>query len=268
MILFLGGTKDIGSALTRLCLRHRSVEARLKTFTSSFMDCLILPLQDHLEEWKKIISQIDKEHAKEYRKLRQELKKKNFCEFSGSSTLKLKKHKATSLGNRCTFGTNLSKSIESMESSYNDKLILLENLEKSAVRRAMIEERSRICTFVNYISAVIEEELAIFQETGHLKEIIDSLAKLTSEPLILPSSCENIISDMKITSMESGTAWFHFNNLKSTPPSSPSSFGSRKSSTCSVSSFNSSSSGSTQSSHHSHYCYRSLSQVSQIFKQK
>ncbi|KFM74647.1 Metastasis suppressor protein 1, partial [Stegodyphus mimosarum] len=27
-----GATKDIGSALTRLCLRHRSVEAKLKTF--------------------------------------------------------------------------------------------------------------------------------------------------------------------------------------------------------------------------------------------
>ncbi|GFR28557.1 protein MTSS 2, partial [Trichonephila clavata] len=28
-----GATKDIGSALTRLCLRHRSVEAKLKIFS-------------------------------------------------------------------------------------------------------------------------------------------------------------------------------------------------------------------------------------------
>ena len=36
VILFLclsGGTKDIGSALTRMCMRHRSIEAKLKQFS-------------------------------------------------------------------------------------------------------------------------------------------------------------------------------------------------------------------------------------------
>ena len=28
-----GATKDIGTVLTRICLRHKAVEARLKTFT-------------------------------------------------------------------------------------------------------------------------------------------------------------------------------------------------------------------------------------------
>jgi len=233
------------------------------------MDCLILPLQDNLEEWKKTTSQLDKDHAKEYKKLRQELKKKNVYDFSGSGTLKLRKHKNTNLGSNCTIGPHLSKSMESMESYYNDKLLLLEELEKSAVRRVLIEERNRICIFVNYIRSVVEEELAMFQEITHLKEIVDSLAKLTSEPLVLPSSCEHIISDMKINSLECTNAWSHFNNLKSTPPSSPSSFGSRKSSMCSISSFNSSSSGSTQSPNHSHYRYRSLSQVCfQFYKSK
>lgn len=31
--LFLGATKEIGTALTRICLRHRAVEAKMKTFT-------------------------------------------------------------------------------------------------------------------------------------------------------------------------------------------------------------------------------------------
>jgi len=30
--LFVGSTREIGSALTRLCLRHRSIDTKLKTF--------------------------------------------------------------------------------------------------------------------------------------------------------------------------------------------------------------------------------------------
>lgn len=40
-----GASKEIGTALTRVCLRQKSVETRLKTFASAIMDCLILPLQ-------------------------------------------------------------------------------------------------------------------------------------------------------------------------------------------------------------------------------
>jgi len=31
--LYIGGSKDIGSSLTRLCFRQRSIENRLKAFT-------------------------------------------------------------------------------------------------------------------------------------------------------------------------------------------------------------------------------------------
>lgn len=33
MFGFIGATKEIGTALTRMCLRHRAVEARMKTFS-------------------------------------------------------------------------------------------------------------------------------------------------------------------------------------------------------------------------------------------
>lgn len=35
-----GATKEIGSALTRMCMRHRSIENKLKLFTT--YDCLIV----------------------------------------------------------------------------------------------------------------------------------------------------------------------------------------------------------------------------------
>ncbi|CAB1420748.1 unnamed protein product [Pleuronectes platessa] len=80
-----GGTRDIGSALTRMCMRHRSIEAKLRQFSMVFLDCLINPLQEQMEEWKKVANTLDKDHAKEYKKARQEIKKKS------SDTLKLQK---------------------------------------------------------------------------------------------------------------------------------------------------------------------------------
>ncbi|KGL91872.1 MTSS1-like, partial [Charadrius vociferus] len=59
-----GGTRDIGSALTRMCMRHRSIEAKLRQFTNALMESLINPLQDRIEDWKKTANQLDKDHAK------------------------------------------------------------------------------------------------------------------------------------------------------------------------------------------------------------
>ena len=38
---------------------------------------MVLPLQDKLEDWKKSAIQLDKDHAKEYKKLRSDIKKKS-----------------------------------------------------------------------------------------------------------------------------------------------------------------------------------------------
>uniref|UniRef100_A0A3P9P256 MTSS I-BAR domain containing 1 n=1 Tax=Poecilia reticulata TaxID=8081 RepID=A0A3P9P256_POERE len=80
-----GGTRDIGSALTRMCMRHRSIEAKLRQFSVCFLEGLINPLQEQMEEWKRGVNTLDKDHAKEYKRARQEIKKKS------SDTLKLQK---------------------------------------------------------------------------------------------------------------------------------------------------------------------------------
>ncbi|XP_053572779.1 protein MTSS 1 [Bombina bombina] len=59
-----GATKEIGSALTRMCMRHRNIESRLKHLTIALTDSLINPLEIKIEEWKKIANQLDKDHAK------------------------------------------------------------------------------------------------------------------------------------------------------------------------------------------------------------
>lgn len=69
-----GATRDIGSALTRMCMRHRSIETKLRQFTNALLESLINPLQERIEDWKKAANQLDKDHAKEYKRARHEIK--------------------------------------------------------------------------------------------------------------------------------------------------------------------------------------------------
>nr|XP_047906402.1 protein MTSS 1 isoform X8 [Anser cygnoides] len=241
--ILTGGTREIGSALTRMCMRHRSIESKLRQFSSALIDCLINPLQEQMEEWKKVANQLDKDHAKEYKKARQEIKKKS------SDTLKLQKKakKAEALGRG-----DIQPQLDSALQDVNDKYLLLEETEKQAVRKALIEERGRFCTFISMLRPVIEEEISMLGEITHLQTISDDLKSLTMDPHKLPSSSEQVILDLK----GSDYSWSY-----QTPPSSPSTTMSRKSSVCSslnsVNSSDSRSSGSHSHSPSSHYRYRS-----------
>ncbi|XP_049674304.1 protein MTSS 1 isoform X7 [Accipiter gentilis] len=210
-----GGTREIGSALTRMCMRHRSIESKLRQFSSALIDCLINPLQEQMEEWKKVANQLDKDHAKEYKKARQEIKKKS------SDTLKLQKK--AKKGNLLRRG-DIQPQLDSALQDVNDKYLLLEETEKQAVRKALIEERGRFCTFISMLRPVIEEEISMLGEITHLQTISDDLKSLTMDPHKLPSSSEQVILDLK----GSDYSWSY-----QTPPSSPSTTMSRKSSVCS-----------------------------------
>ncbi|XP_055065517.2 protein MTSS 1 isoform X11 [Misgurnus anguillicaudatus] len=238
-----GGTRDIGSALTRMCMRHRSIEAKLRHFSTAFIECLINPLQEQMEEWKRGSNTLDKDHAKEYKRARQEIKKKS------SDTLKLQKKakKADALGRG-----DIQPQLDSAMQDVSDKYLLLEETEKQAVRKALIEERGRFCVFVSMLKPVVDEEMSMLGEIIHLQTIADDLKALTMDPHKLPPASEQVIHDLK----GSDYSWSY-----QTPPSSPSTTMSRKSSMCSsLNSVNSSDSRSSGSHSHSpspHYRYRS-----------
>ncbi|NXX79748.1 MTSSL protein, partial [Urocolius indicus] len=206
-----GATRDIGSALTRMCMRHRSIEAKLRQFTNALMESLINPLQDRIEDWKKTANQLDKDHAKEYKRARHEIKKKS------SDTLKLQKKARKGKG-------DLQPQLDNALQDVNDMYLLLEETEKQAVRRALIEERGRFCTFITFLQPVVNGELTMLGEITHLQGIIEDLVVLTAEPHKLPPASEQVIKDLK----GSDYSWSY-----QTPPSSPSSSSSRKSSMCS-----------------------------------
>ncbi|XP_037549041.1 protein MTSS 1 isoform X2 [Nematolebias whitei] len=243
-----GGTRDIGSALTRMCMRHRSIEAKLRQFSMVFLDCLINPLQEQMEEWKRVANTLDKDHAKEYKKARQEIKKRS------SDTLKLQKKakKADVFGRG-----DLQPQLDSAMQDVSDKYLLLEETEKQAVRRALVEERSRFCCFVSMLRPVVDEEMSMLGEITHLQTLTDDLKTLTMDPHKLPASSEQVIVDLK----GSECTWTY-----QTPPSSPSTTVSRKSSMCSslnsVNSSDSRSSGSHSHSPTSHFRFRTSSSSS------
>ncbi|KAL6108940.1 mtss1 [Pungitius sinensis] len=223
-----GGTKDIGSALTRMCMRHRSIEAKLKHFSMAFLEGLINPLQDQVEDWKRGVNTLDKDHAKEYKRARQEIKKKS------SDTLKLQKKAKKGRG-------DIQPQLDSAMQDVSDKYILLEETEKQALRKALIEDRQRFCCFVAMLRPVVDEEISMLGEVIHLQAISDDLKALTSDPHTLPAASEQVILDLK----GSDYGWSY-----QTPPSSPSTTISRKSSMCSsLNSVNSSDSRGSSGSH-------------------
>ncbi|XP_054475322.1 MTSS I-BAR domain containing 2a isoform X2 [Anoplopoma fimbria] len=207
-----GATRDVGSALTRMCMRHRSIETKLRHFTNALMEGLVTPLQDRIEEWKKTANQLDKDHAKEYKRSRQEIKRKSL------DTLKLQKKARKGRG-------NLRPQLDSAMQDVSDLYLLMEETEKQAVRRALLEERSRYCTFISLLQPVVNVEIAMLGEITHLQPIVDDLTMLTEDPHKLPPASEQVIRDLK----GSDYSWSY-----QTPPSSPSSTGSRKSSMCSL----------------------------------
>uniref|UniRef100_A0A1A8QCU2 Metastasis suppressor 1-like n=1 Tax=Nothobranchius pienaari TaxID=704102 RepID=A0A1A8QCU2_9TELE len=207
-----GATKEIGSALTRMCMRHRSIESKLKLFTTALSESLITPLELKMEEWKKVASQLDKDHAKEYKRSRQEIKRKSL------DTVKLQKKARKGRG-------NLRPQLDSAMQDVSDLYLLMEETEKQAVRRALLEERGRYCTFINLLQPVVNVEIAMLGEITHLQAIVDDLTVLTEDPHKLPPASEQVIRDLK----GSDYSWSY-----QTPPSSPSSTNSRKSSMCSL----------------------------------
>lgn len=203
-----GATKEIGSALTRMCMRHRSIENKLKLFTTALMDNLITPLELKIEEWKKVASQLDKDHAKEYKKARSEIKKKS------SDTIKLQK--------KVKKGKDeVRMQLDSALQDVNTRYAVLEETEKRAVCRALIEERGRFCSFVTMLKPVLDEEISMLGEVTHLQTILEDLGNLTADPNTLPPASEQVILDLKGSD---------YSYSYQTPPASPSNTLSRKSS--------------------------------------
>lgn len=65
--MFSGATRDIGACLTRVCMRQRSIENRLRSFVDSLTDELAMTLQNKSTHWKQRTMEMDR-HANKFRR--------------------------------------------------------------------------------------------------------------------------------------------------------------------------------------------------------
>lgn len=109
---------------------------------------------------------LDKDHTKEYKRCRNELKKRS------SDTLRLQKKakKGTS--------DNLQSLVDSSMQTVNQQKAELDEVERKSLRTAMIEDRTRYCQFVNMLQPVVKQEYEMMYELGHLQVSINLSALL------------------------------------------------------------------------------------------
>lgn len=111
-----------------------------------------------MEEWKRQVVVIDKEHTKEYKRCRSEIKKRS------TDTLRLKKKAKKNMQSE-TIQNMVDSSMQDIELRRSE----LEDVERKSLRTAMVEERIRYCTFVNLLQPVVREECDMLSELEHLQ---------------------------------------------------------------------------------------------------
>lgn len=141
------------------------------------------PLQDKLEDWKKNVANLDKDHSKEYKKLRAEIKKR--AEHASRAQKKCSKKNAKN-------SAEAQRAADSANNELNKHYKALVETEKNAVRKALIEERSRYCAFVHCIKPILDEEVGLVSEFQQLEEVSKKLSRHTDEPYKLPPASEQV----------------------------------------------------------------------------
>lgn len=220
------------------------------------MDCLVIPIQNKLEEWKKTTQVMDKEHAKgmkirlrraaflampsfyiffaEYKKYRSHIKKKSeqVSRLRKKSKKEIRTSSAQAVVNMPMADPSLQRLIEQTSKDLNNQYRQLFDHEKKCLRKIIAEERHRYCNLVASLKPIIDEELGMLGELASVEDIMQKLGSVTANP-------DEIITDQLIQDASSGQQPMVY----ATPPATPSpSMGSRKSSMCSIASLASSTS--------------------------
>jgi len=180
-----GATRDIGVSFTKLVMRHKSIEHKLRTYIGILTDSFLGPMQEKLEEWKKTAGQLEKDHSKDFKRAKGETKK------SIGEVMKLRK-KLVKKGR-----TEYHSQYKEAWKLANVHIDQLEDQEKLALRKLMLEERSRAVFFFNCYRPVVEQELSLISEIEHLQSLLEDTIKQCTNPSSLPLASEDLINNFK-----------------------------------------------------------------------
>ncbi|CAH8644383.1 unnamed protein product [Heterobilharzia americana] len=206
-----GGSKEIGACLTRYCMRQKSLESKVKSMSNHLVTSLANPLSSKVDEWRRNLCLLEKDRARQTKRVRAELKKalaeaqkweKKAAKIgiSGSGGV------GPGVGHGIIPSPNLACS-NSESNAVNTqaakaarevgiKKELVENTEKSAIRLLLLEERSRFCFFVSCLLPILECQSSMLNEIATMDELIQSLTKETEYPNQLVEDVESIVLRM------------------------------------------------------------------------
>uniref|UniRef100_A0A0R3RPW4 IMD domain-containing protein n=1 Tax=Elaeophora elaphi TaxID=1147741 RepID=A0A0R3RPW4_9BILA len=125
-----GATRDIGACLTRVCMRQRSIENRLRSFVDSLTDELAMTLQNKGANWKQRTMEMDRNANKFSRKIRS---RKGGIDLNAVN-------------------------------------------EQRRISQALLtEQRNQMSFFVSALLPVLNSQLGLLDESGHLRQVTDHL---------------------------------------------------------------------------------------------
>ncbi|CAL8090459.1 unnamed protein product [Calicophoron daubneyi] len=197
------GLGDLGSCMTRFCLRERGLESRLRTFNSQLVDCLAAPLSDRLEEWRRTVAQLERENNKEWRRARNELQRAT-CEFDKLNK-RFRRKGSVSVRSDSTNGLS-NESAGPRKSGENVQLNFIQHdlalkqqtlaeLERVSLRRAVVEERRRYAELITCLKPVLDSQLAVFNDSGSINDSISAIIRNNYDPNDLPNDTEQAIEN-------------------------------------------------------------------------
>ncbi|BHF68691.1 Metastasis suppressor protein 1 [Sparganum proliferum] len=222
-----GGSKEIGASLTRLCMRQKRLGTKLKSMSNQLVTSLANPLSSRLDDWKRTVSQIEKQHSRDAKRARAELKRA--VAEANRLQRKLSKHESssrdssgivanqgvgpgvglgqppppqppsrptsTSRGSRAFATTSsLAVQVEAAFQAIEDKVRRLEDVERASIRRLMLAERGRYCFFFDSLKPTLESETSMLGEISTLQDLLQALSTATEHPDQLLDEAEAILA--------------------------------------------------------------------------
>lgn len=148
---------------------------------SQIITCMVDPLTAHLDEWKKALAQIEKEHSREAKRARGDLKralseanrlKKKLAKSNPGGTLHRRQGSyggstigrgvglgepptSVSIGSSGVGTSSLAVRAEDAQRTLETTVSRVEEVERSSLRRLMLEERARYCFFFGCLKPVL-----------------------------------------------------------------------------------------------------------------
>ena len=174
-----------------------------------------------LDERRKNIKMLEKVHGKEYKSLKNEIKKKR------ESVLNLSKK----VSKEHLFD---EKRLEMFSKELIMKQNLFENQEKQAVRRICQEERGLLCDVAGFMKQLLLKEAEMFKEMITVDESVQGIQQCIENPNGIPDRVMNEILDgshsdiiefdtpaTSVNGSLRGSRCNSFSSLNSSRPSSP-----------------------------------------------